>query len=57
MFKCPEGKDAAHLTQDLAALGVMVRPAFNLKHHIRATIGTHENNTRLLDALDTILEA
>ncbi len=57
MFKCPEGKDAAHLTQDLAALGVMVRPAFNLKHHIRATIGTHENNTRLLAALDTILEA
>jgi histidinol-phosphate aminotransferase len=57
MFKCPEGKDAATLTQDLVADGVMVRPAFDLPHHIRATVGTPNDNTRLLTALATLLKA
>ena len=35
--------------------GVMVRPAFHLPQHIRATIGNPDDNTRLLVALYTIL--
>lgn len=57
MFKCPEGRDAAGLSQELLAEGVMLRPAFNLPHHMRVTIGTPDDNTRLLAALATILEA
>ncbi len=57
MFRCPEGTDAAALTKLLVAEGVMVRPAFNLPHHIRATVGTPDDNTRLLAALETILKA
>lgn len=57
MFKCPEGMDAAGLTQNLVGHGVMVRPAFDLPNHIRATVGTPQDNTRLWTALETILKA
>lgn len=56
MFRCPEGYDAEALTAVLVKHGVMVRPAFYLPHHIRVTVGTPEDNTRLLAALTTILE-
>ncbi|NRB01723.1 MAG: aminotransferase class I/II-fold pyridoxal phosphate-dependent enzyme [Rhodobacteraceae bacterium] len=57
MFECPGDTDAAALTKALVGEGVMVRPAFNLPTHIRATIGTPEDNTRLLAALANILKA
>jgi histidinol-phosphate aminotransferase len=55
MFRCPEGFDADGLTNALVQEGVMVRPAFHLPQHIRATIGNPDDNTRLLAALYTIL--
>lgn len=55
MFACPDGVDAATLTKQMAERAVMVRPAFNLPLHIRATIGTPDDNSRLLTALSTIL--
>lgn len=55
MFRCPDGYDAESLTEALVAEAVMVRPAFNLPQHIRATVGTPEDNSRLLAALSNIL--
>lgn len=42
--------------QGLLAQGVIVRPlhAYNMPNHIRVSIGTKEQNTRLLKALSTI---
>ncbi|EIM28560.1 PLP-dependent enzyme, histidinol-phosphate/aromatic aminotransferase or cobyric acid decarboxylase [Microvirga lotononidis] len=51
MVRCPEGYDAEELTTVLAKRGVMVRPAFYLPHHIRVTVGTPDDNTRLLTSL------
>ena len=56
MFRCPEGHDADSLTKALVQQAVMVRPAFNLPNHIRATIGTPDDNQRLLAALTTLLD-
>lgn len=56
MFKCPGGMSAADLTKRLVIHGVMVRPAFFLAGHIRATIGLPEENARLLAALSEILK-
>jgi len=57
MFRCPAGKDAASLTRELLILGIMVRPAFNLPHHIRVTVGTPQHNARFLTALASTLKA
>ncbi|MBO9451105.1 aminotransferase class I/II-fold pyridoxal phosphate-dependent enzyme [Tropicibacter sp. R16_0] len=54
MFRCPEGKDAKTLTNELVTHGVMVRPAFDLPNHIRATVGLPDENTRLLNALKSL---
>ncbi|WP_164660189.1 histidinol-phosphate transaminase [Tropicibacter sp. Alg240-R139] len=54
MFRCPDGKDAKTLTNELVSHGVMVRPAFDLPNHIRATVGLPDDNTRLLDALASL---
>lgn len=56
MFRCPDGTDAKALTEALVTEGVMVRPAFNLPHHIRATIGTPQDNDRLLSAVAKIIK-
>ncbi|WP_217356197.1 pyridoxal phosphate-dependent aminotransferase [Ruegeria arenilitoris] len=55
MFRCPVGHDADSLTNALVQEAVMVRPAFHLPHHIRATVGTPEDNTRLIAALKTVI--
>ncbi|MEX0276169.1 MAG: histidinol-phosphate transaminase [Ruegeria sp.] len=55
MFECPDGMDADSLTRALVEQAVMVRPAFHLPRHIRATIGTPDDNARLLDALSGTL--
>ena len=57
MVRCPQGYDAEELTAALVKHGVMVRPAFYLPHHIRITIGTPDDNTRLLAAITAILES
>lgn len=54
MFRCPEGVDAKTMTNQLVTHGVMVRPAFDLPHHIRATVGLPDENTRLLTALKSL---
>ncbi|MCV6574414.1 MAG: aminotransferase class I/II-fold pyridoxal phosphate-dependent enzyme [Cohaesibacter sp.] len=56
MFQCPDTLLAKELTAKLVALGVMVRPAFDLPTHIRATIGKPNENDRLLAALSDILK-
>lgn len=56
MFRCPQGMDAKSLTATLVSEGIMVRPAFDLPNHIRATIGKPEGNDRLLSALAKILK-
>ena len=55
MFKCPESYDAKGLTRALVEQAVMVRPAFDLPRHIRATVGTPDDNTRLLKALSNVM--
>jgi histidinol-phosphate aminotransferase len=49
-------KDGLPIYQALLAQGVIVRPlhAYNMPNHIRVTIGTEEQNTRFLKALQTI---
>lgn len=54
MFRCPDGMDAKTMTNQLVRHGVMVRPAFDLPHHIRATVGQPDENTRLLNALKSL---
>lgn len=56
MFRAPEGLDAAGVTARLIAGGIMVRPAFNLPDHVRCTIGTPDDNARLLAALASIMK-
>ncbi len=56
MVRCPEGYNAEELTALLVGHGVMVRPAFDLPHCIRITVGTPGDNTRLLTLLATIQE-
>jgi histidinol-phosphate aminotransferase len=55
MSRCPAGHDAESLTRALVEQAVMVRPAFDLPQHIRATVGTPDGNARLLAALSAIL--
>ncbi|HIO91327.1 MAG TPA: histidinol-phosphate transaminase [Leucothrix mucor] len=51
------GQDAAPLFEALLREGVIVRPVANygLSQHLRVTIGTAEQNTRCLAALDKVL--
>lgn len=56
MFACPEATTAKDLTATLVANGVMVRPAFDLPLHIRASVGTPPMNDKLLAALAEILK-
>lgn len=56
MFACPDGLSAKDLTSQLVALGIMVRPAFDLPTHIRLTVGTPDENTRFLSALSSLLQ-
>ncbi|MEN1729197.1 MAG: histidinol-phosphate transaminase [Pseudomonadota bacterium] len=50
-------RDAAELNEKLLCEGVIVRPVGNygLDQHLRITIGTPEQNSRLLDALGRVL--
>jgi histidinol-phosphate aminotransferase len=46
---------AATLIDGLMALAIIVRPAFGLDNHIRLSIGTPEQNTRLIESLTAVL--
>lgn len=50
-------QDAQPIFEKLLRQGVIVRPVANygLPHHVRITVGTPEQNTRLLSALDAVL--
>lgn len=52
------GRDAATVYNDLLRLGVIVRPlkGYGLPHHLRITIGTEDQNVRLVEALKTVLK-
>jgi histidinol-phosphate aminotransferase len=51
-------RDAIKVAQDLLHQGVMVRPLtpYGLPSHLRITIGTYEQNIRLLAALSRVLD-
>lgn len=51
------GMDADLVFARMLRLGVIVRPmsAYNLPSSIRVTVGTHEENVRFLDALETAI--
>lgn len=53
------GKDAMPYYESLLRAGVIVRPVVNygLPHHLRITVGTKEQNERLLAALISIVES
>lgn len=53
------GQDALPIYDALLREGVIVRPVDNygLPHHLRITVGTAEQNTRCLTALDNVLKA
>ena len=56
-FVCIDtGGDASTLNQALLEKGVIVRPVANYKmpNHLRVTVGTHDENTRFIDALGQI---
>ena len=40
----------------LMALAIIVRPAFGLDNHIRLSIGTPEQNARLIESLTAVLD-
>lgn len=50
-------RDALHVYQDLLREGVIVRPVANyqLPQHLRITVGTEAQNTRVLSALHKVL--
>lgn len=56
LFRCPDGMTAKDMTAALVAEGVMVRPAFDLPHHVRVSIGTPAMNDQFLTALAPILK-
>ena len=47
---------AQTLIDGLMALAIIVRPAFGLDNHIRLTIGTPEENARLVESLSAVLQ-
>ncbi|MGD9862371.1 MAG: histidinol-phosphate transaminase [Pseudodonghicola sp.] len=55
MFRCPEGISARALCDRLAEHGVLVRPAFDLPDHVRASVGTPEEVTHVLRATEEVL--
>jgi histidinol-phosphate aminotransferase len=56
-FLLVELPDAARVHQELLKLGVIVRPmaSFGLERALRVTVGTAEENARLVDALRRVL--
>jgi histidinol-phosphate aminotransferase len=55
-FDC--GRNAVELDRHLQARGIITRPLapYGLTQHLRVTIGTHEQNTRFLNALPICLK-
>jgi histidinol-phosphate aminotransferase len=47
---------AQTLIDGLMALAIIVRPAFGLDNHIRLSIGTPEQNARLIESLTAVLQ-
>jgi len=47
---------ASAIVDGLMALAIIVRPAFGLDNHIRLSIGTPEQNTRLIESLTAVLQ-
>jgi histidinol-phosphate aminotransferase len=47
---------AAVIGDGLMALAIIVRPAFGLDNHIRLSIGTPEQNARLVESLTAVLQ-
>src|SRR5262249_26100119 len=56
-FILVEFDDATRVHEQLLRLGVMVRPmtSFGLERALRITVGTPEENRRLIEALSTVL--
>lgn len=50
-----ESVPASVLVDGLMALAIIVRPAFGLDNHIRLSIGTSEQNARLIESLKAVL--
>jgi len=55
-FKAPGGLSAAQVTDQLLALGVMVRGAFYLPNHIRVSIGLAAENHQFIQAMTSIVK-
>ncbi|VEG90629.1 histidinol-phosphate transaminase [Legionella spiritensis] len=55
-FDC--GRDSLPIYQELLQNGIIVRPlkSYGLMNHLRVSIGTHQQNTRFLSALSTIMQ-
>ena len=51
----PEQMPATVIVEKLLQEAIIVRPAFGLDNHIRLSIGTTQQNTRVIDALHRIL--
>ncbi len=53
------GRDAGPVYEALLRRGVIVRPigGYELPHHLRVSVGTHEENERFLAALQQVLTA
>jgi histidinol-phosphate aminotransferase len=47
---------ASTIVDGLMALAIIVRPAFGLDNHIRLSIGTPEQNARLVESLTAVLQ-
>ena len=47
---------ASVIVEGLMALAIIVRPAFGLDNHIRLSIGTPEQNARLIESLTAVLQ-
>lgn len=57
-FICVDvGRNARIVYEDLLRQGVIVRPSADMPTHLRITIGTPQENLRVLDALDRVLRA
>jgi histidinol-phosphate aminotransferase len=58
-FICVDvGQPAVHVYQALLKQGVIVRPIANygFPNHLRITVGTHEQNQSVIEALDRVLD-
>lgn len=58
MFRLPDGKNTRACFEALLAQGIIIRTlaSYNLPSHLRVSVGTEEENTAFLDALNRWLQ-